>query len=251
MVNNKDITFGLVQLPVVKGSIEQNFKTHQKYIELAAQNGADIVVFPELSLTGYEPQLASKLAVNIDSPVVKLLSAVAKKNDILIVSGCPIQNSHSRPFIGSIISYPTGHTDFYRKQHLHTGEAEFFDVGTAHYFIHYQSQVIALAICADFSNSNHPAKAKAAGASVYLSSVLVSDNGFDVDCTLLQHYASEHNLAVLMSNHNGRTGSWKGCGKSRAWDRRGRLSIASHDDSASLILCVVSNREIQGEVLKI
>ena len=250
-VNNNEVSFGLVQFPVVKGSIEQNFLEHKKCIERAARNGVDVVVFPELSLTGYEPTLASNLAIDVESNIVKQLSIVAKENGVVVVSGCPLKSAESRPFIGALISYPSGKTDFCRKQHLHTGESEYFVAGKGSYFFKYNEQLIAVAICADFSNQTHAAEAKAANADVYLASVLVSGNGFDFDSQQLQGYASEHNFVVLMSNHNGETGGWKTCGKSRAWDNEGKLAVAAENDESSLVICTVSAGKVSGNVLKI
>jgi predicted amidohydrolase len=39
----------------VRGDIQTNIDNHKKLIDLAVSNGADIIIFPELSLTGYEP----------------------------------------------------------------------------------------------------------------------------------------------------------------------------------------------------
>ena len=62
-VNNEKIIFSLVQYPSIKGDIKNNLNNHVKHIKLSAESGADIVIFPELSLTGYELELASKLTV--------------------------------------------------------------------------------------------------------------------------------------------------------------------------------------------
>lgn len=250
-MNHNEVTFGLVQLPIVKGSIEQNLLEHKKCVELAARNGADVVVFPELSLTGYEPELADNLAIDVASNTVKQLSIVAKENGVVIISGCPLKNAESRPSIGAIISYPSGKTDFYHKQHLHTGESEYFVAGKASYVFNYKEQRIALAICADFCNPIHASEAKMVNADVYLSSVLVSDNGFELDSQQLQSYASEHSFVVLMANHNCETGGWKACGKSRAWDSEGKLAVASGGDESSLVICTVKSGKVSGNILKI
>ena len=50
----------------VKGDIQTNIANHKKWIELAISNRAKIVIFPELSITGYEPELARELVVHQD-----------------------------------------------------------------------------------------------------------------------------------------------------------------------------------------
>lgn len=53
------ITIALAQLPISKAAVDENLQTHLAYIERAAALGANVVAFPELSLTGYELALLS------------------------------------------------------------------------------------------------------------------------------------------------------------------------------------------------
>ncbi len=48
----------VAQTRPVKGDIQGNIENHIKLIDLAVLNGADTIIFPELSITGYEPELA-------------------------------------------------------------------------------------------------------------------------------------------------------------------------------------------------
>ena len=54
----------LGQTRPIKGDIHHNIENHTKFIELAISHRADMVVFPELSITGYEPTLAKELATD-------------------------------------------------------------------------------------------------------------------------------------------------------------------------------------------
>ena len=45
----------VAQTKPVKGNIESNIDHHKKIIDLAVSYETDIIVFPELSITGYEP----------------------------------------------------------------------------------------------------------------------------------------------------------------------------------------------------
>ena len=51
------------QISATPGDVEKNLAQHIDAIHAAASQGADAVVFPELSLTGYEPELAGGLAM--------------------------------------------------------------------------------------------------------------------------------------------------------------------------------------------
>lgn len=54
----------IAQTRPFKGDISANIETHKKLIELAISYKADTIFFPELSVTGYEPELAKDLATN-------------------------------------------------------------------------------------------------------------------------------------------------------------------------------------------
>ncbi|HMC85327.1 MAG TPA: nitrilase-related carbon-nitrogen hydrolase, partial [Chitinophagaceae bacterium] len=52
------------QIRPIKGDIQTNIENHKRLIELAFSYQAETIIFPELSLTGYEPALAKELAIN-------------------------------------------------------------------------------------------------------------------------------------------------------------------------------------------
>lgn len=58
------------QCVVRAGDVEANLAMHLDFMQRAGELGATLVVFPELSLTGYEPALASVLAQPVGSHVL-------------------------------------------------------------------------------------------------------------------------------------------------------------------------------------
>ena len=52
----------VAQTKPVKGDMQHNVDQHKKLIAVAIANKADLVIFPELSITGYEPALAKDLS---------------------------------------------------------------------------------------------------------------------------------------------------------------------------------------------
>ena len=50
----------VAQSKPIKEDIVANIEQHKKFIHLAIYSKADVIVFPELSITGYEPTLRYK-----------------------------------------------------------------------------------------------------------------------------------------------------------------------------------------------
>jgi hypothetical protein len=71
------ITIALAQLAVSKAAVDDNLQMHLTCIERAAALGANVVAFPELSLTGYELALLSQLAMPRDDATFAALTAAA------------------------------------------------------------------------------------------------------------------------------------------------------------------------------
>jgi predicted amidohydrolase len=54
----------VAQTRPVKGDIQSNINSHKNLINLAVAIVAELIIFPELSLTGYDPTLAKELATS-------------------------------------------------------------------------------------------------------------------------------------------------------------------------------------------
>ncbi len=237
----KDITIALAQLPVIRGAVAENLATHLAYIERAAHHGADVIVFPELSLIGYEPDLLEPLAMSEDAEVFTALSDAAMANHLVVIAGCPLINDSGKPHIGAIICFPNGERAFYAKQYLHDGEEAYCSPGHEGYLFTANGVRIALAICADFSHRAHGEAAAAQQADVYVVSALISATGYEADAQLLAGIAQRHRFPVLLSNHISRTGGWQTCGKSGGWSAQGALLTAAEGTDACLVICTIKD----------
>lgn len=80
---------GIVQLKPEKGNIERNIEIHIDWIKQASNQHTDLIVFPELSLTGYEPELARSLATNQDDKRLDCFQKLSDENNITIGVGLP------------------------------------------------------------------------------------------------------------------------------------------------------------------
>ncbi|WP_312156137.1 carbon-nitrogen hydrolase family protein, partial [Pseudomonas sp.] len=79
-----------VQLASDKGDLQANLLRHVHCVEQAVRHGAQVVVFPELSLSGYVPSLARELAQPLDTTPVDPLQAVSDRHGVVIAFGLPL-----------------------------------------------------------------------------------------------------------------------------------------------------------------
>ncbi len=84
----------LAQTESKKGNINWNISNHKKWIEVAISKNADLIAFPELSLTGYEPNLANKLATNRNDLRLNDFQELSDKNQISIGIGLPTKTEN-------------------------------------------------------------------------------------------------------------------------------------------------------------
>lgn len=242
------ITIALAQLPISKAAIEENLQTHLAYIERAAVLGANVVAFPELSLTGYELSLLNKLAMPSHDKTFAALTAAAVATNTVVIAGCPLHNPNGKPYIAAVICFPNGEHTFYLKQLLHEGEDVYCAPGHESGLINVNGTRIALAVCADFTHPNHSAIAAAQQADVYLASALISPGGYANDAELLAAIAQRHQLPVLLANHVSTTGGWQTCGNSGGWNAAGELTVKANVTQHSLVLCHFNHGAIRGSV---
>lgn len=78
-------TLGLAQIDGRLGDVEANVERHIAWIQGAREQGVDLLVFPELSLTGYRLlHLTSRVALPLASPVLERLAEAARPMSILV-----------------------------------------------------------------------------------------------------------------------------------------------------------------------
>jgi predicted amidohydrolase len=86
-------TIALAQVDSSLGDIQKNIKKHVDYIRRAKEGGADLVVFPELSLSGYSIK-DSNWDVAVRPSDEKLLRPlIDESKDISILAGCVEESS--------------------------------------------------------------------------------------------------------------------------------------------------------------
>lgn len=220
------------------GNWAANLDQHVKLAQLAANKGIGLLIFPELSLIGYELDLLDSHAIEINSSRLDDLHKIAQTSKMTLVVGASLRaTDQTKPYIASLLLHPTGERTSYAKHFLHSGEEKFAQAGPVGHTIYSMgSQSVALAICADTTHAAHPALAASKGAQIYAASVLWSINGYAVDAAMMQGYAQAHRMNVLVANYAGTSGGYDCAGASALWGADGSL-IAQAPDKVCGLLC--------------
>ncbi|GAA0350839.1 carbon-nitrogen hydrolase family protein [Bowmanella denitrificans] len=239
---SSSICISLVQMASLRGQLEANLQTHLRAIALSAQHQADVVMFPELSLTGYELDLAAELAINEQHQIVQTLSDAAIQHNVLVIAGCPMPAQQGKAHIGALLCFADGRVLSYQKQYLHQGEAQFCAPGSQPCHFEVKGHNLALAICADFADPRHAQQARQTNIDIYLASALITAGGYAADSEILAGIGQQGQCQVLLANYIGQTGGWQACGQSAIWNSQGKQVFAA-DDSACLVLCDLDARQ--------
>ncbi len=219
------------------GDVAANVREHTRFITAAHEAGVQLLVFPELSLCGYELPLLQSCVLHANHDALAPLRKLVLQTGMAVMVGAPLANGTHLPAIGAITFLPDGSSTEYRKQHLHPGEGCYASPGPAGSRIHaLHGQSLAQAICADTSHAQHPTQAAAAGATLYVAGMLVSEAGYPTDAGAMQHYARTLAMGVLMANHGGPSGGYVSAGKSAFWAPGGELVVAAPGTGSGLLI---------------
>jgi predicted amidohydrolase len=247
------IRIAAAQSTSVPGDIDANVAIHKKFMAAARQARVDVLVFPELSLTGYELPLLHKLALKPTATCLNPLRYFVRETRMTVIVGVPLATEPgAAPAIGAITFFADGRTSMYRKQHLATRDeghiAESVGCSGPHSLF---GQSIALAIGADTWHERHAASAAASEASMYVASVLVSEAAHAVDTGNLRRYAAKFGFGALMCNHGGASGGYLSSGKSTFWAPGGKEVVAAPGQGDCLVIATNRSGDWDGEVVDI
>ncbi len=119
-------TIACVNFAPVWGDKTANFNKIKKFIDQAADQCNDLVIFPELSLTGYDCadefaagcSMHRQLAETVPGPTSEEIAQIAKKKNIYVIFSLPEKDAAGNLYISAPVIGPEGLLGVYRKVHL-------------------------------------------------------------------------------------------------------------------------------------
>lgn len=231
-----------VQFCPTSGNIASNIAKHLACIELAIGQGADLIFFPELSLTGYEPHLAKSLASNQSDPRLDIFQQRSDSHNLMIGVGLPILTG-DQVQIGMIWFTPNAPRQTYAKQQLHADEIPFFIQGNQQLLLRTATHIVAPAICYESLQKSHSDRAAKLGVDVYLAGVAKSEGGLAKAMMYYPAIARQHRMYVLMANCIGPCDNFVSVGQSAIWNQQGELLVQMDSQSEGIVLMdTISNQ---------
>ena len=245
----------LCQINPTVGAINQNKKSIFDWYHRAVDLGADLVVFPELSLIGYPPQdllLRNRFIENAKNA----LDEIAQKSTIPIILGNTMMEDnklYNCAFFcekGEIISY-------YKKRLLPTydvfDEARYFTSGSepcvVKVSINGENVYLGLQICEDLWDKNYSCdlveELKAKGAEIIIN---LSASPYRVDrlldrCELIQSKASDNRLSYVYCNLVGAQDELIFDGQSLAYNENGELIAQGKAFEEEILMVDINNSQ--------
>jgi len=167
------LNLALAQINTVLGDVNRNLEKHLDLIKQARNKGADLIIFPELSLTGYILQdLVPTVALHPDDsdPIFNQLLEASKAIDIMV--GFVEEDSRNRFYIASAYLSDGKVLHVHHKVYLPTyglfDEGRFFAAGDGVNAFDTRFGRVGMLICEDFWHASLPYVLWLDGADLFL-----------------------------------------------------------------------------------
>lgn len=231
----------LLQCRPAAADKDANLATMRRAAILAAGGGADVLVLPELFLTGYN--LGSRLiglAEPLDGPSLRAAADIARDAGVAIVFGMPERDGDSVYNTAVAVDRDGRLAGRYRKIHLFGGdEAAIFTPGEGVSVVRLGRHRVGLAVCYDIEFPEMTRALVAAGADLVCVPTANMAPYVEVPTTLVRARALENGVPVVYANLCGREGDLAYTGLSAIVGFDGR-DIARAGSAGDAFLCAAA-----------
>jgi predicted amidohydrolase len=190
----------VVQPPCAAYDVAANALTHAAAVRAA---GARVVVFPEMSLTGYELDAP---AITADDPRLSPVVDACAESGSLALVGAPVQGDAGRSHIAMLAVDGEGARVVYRKMWLGSAESDRFTPGDKPAAIDVDGWRLGLAICKDTGIAKHASDTVALGIDAYVAGTLKFPGETSLQHERARRVATDHRIWVAVASFAGPTG---------------------------------------------
>jgi predicted amidohydrolase len=232
----KPLTVAVAQPLCIAYDVAANAVIHAATVRSA---GARVVVFPELSLTGYELD-APAIAAG-DPRLAPIVEACAETGSLALV-GAPVQGEAAKVHIGMLAIDGTGARVVYRKIWLGGAEPARFSPGSEPVVLEVDGWRLGLGICKDTGVPQHAADTAALGIDAYVAAMLESADDAGIPEQRARRVTADHHVWVAFSSFAGSTGGGysAAAGRSAIWTSDGAVAAQAGSEAGALARATLS-----------
>lgn len=235
----KTYRLALAQLAIADGNKEANLKKMEQAIKEASDQLADIVIFPELNLTGLVSKEEMKiLAESREGESFRRIQKMIGNCPVSVVYSFPEYVSDQELYITTCFMSKEGEAvAYYRKTHLFTDENEIFKAGNEWVTASAESVPIGFLTCYDIEFPE-PARALALKGVNLLIVNSANMEPYDyIHRLFISARALENQLFVGYCNRVGSNEKYQYCGESAVIGPDGKI-IAEIEKDAERVLVI-------------
>jgi predicted amidohydrolase len=248
----ENIRIALAQISCSREDKEENIKKMERFVTKAKKHGADLTIFPELSLIGYvvRDELYG-LAEPVPGPSVRIIEDIAKKAKMHIVFGMAELSDKAQAtiFNTAVLVSPKGFIGKYRKMYLPTHsvfeEKRYFRPGYEVVVCNTDLGKLGLIICYDIFFPEVARLTRLKGAQLIIcisASPSIRRMYFE---TLTIARAIENTAFLAYVNLVGIEDGLQFWGGSRLVGPNGRVLVQAKYDHEDLVMCDVNYSDIR------
>jgi NAD+ synthase (glutamine-hydrolysing) len=252
------LSLALAQINTKLGDLQANLEKHLAFIQEAKSSGADLVLFPELSLTGYALQDLVPAVATLtekDDPIFRPLLEASRTIDLVV--GFVDEDARARFHIASAYLSQGEIVHIHHKVYLPTyglfDEGRFFAQGEQVRAFDTRFGRVGLLICEDFWHASPPYLLWQDGADLLLLASASPGRGLNSDTKLessawVEHtnraYAALFTIFVAHANRCGFEDGLNFWGGSTVYDPNGSLLVQAPYFEESLTLCEIDLNQL-------
>ena len=146
----EDVRVAAVVMQSAVGKKEENLDRTESFVRRAADQGVQIICFPEMNISGYGlRQNMATIAESIPGPSTEAVLKMARESGLLILAGMAEKGSEGEIFISHFAAGPEGLLGVYRKLHLGPPEEGVYRPGRAWPVFRDQGWTFGIELCFD------------------------------------------------------------------------------------------------------
>lgn len=235
------LRLAVVQPRCVAYDVAANAEVHAAMIRVA---GARLVVFPELSLTGYE--LDAQAVAPDDRRLAPIVEACAETGAVALV-GAPVQGDAGARHIGMLEVTGSDARVVYRKMYLGGDEPAHFVPGAEPTLLEVDGWRLGLAICRDTGIPEHAARTAALGIDAYVAGVLESAADTAIPGERARRVARAHRVWVAIASFAGSTGGGyhEAAGGSGIWSPAGDAVSRAGPEPGEMAMAMLTSSDAE------